>query len=145
VNIQHRLDIAAPPSRVWDLTIDVEALPDHTPTMTEVTRLDTAPLTVGSTVRIKQPAQRSKIWTVTEFEPTKRFSWTTRSAGTTMSASHDLVETPNGTTNTLTVDIDGRLAPLIGALLRRPIRKAIAIENRALKAAAEAPLQVTEP
>jgi len=62
-----------------------------------------------------------------------------------MSASHDLVETPNGTTNTLTVDIDGRLAPLIGALLRRPIRKAIAIENRALKAAAEAPLQVTEP
>lgn len=145
MNIQHRLDIAAPPSRVWDLTIDVEALPDHTPTMTEVTRLDTAPLTVGSTVRIKQPAQRSKIWTVTEFEPTKRFSWTTRSAGTTMSASHDLVETPNGTTNTLTVDIDGRLAPLIGALLRRPIRKAIAIENRALKAAAEAPLQVTEP
>jgi carbon monoxide dehydrogenase subunit G len=141
MNLQHSLHIDAPPTRVWEVTVDVEALPDHTPTMTDVTKLDPGPLTVGSTVRIKQPAQRSKVWTVTEFEPLKRFSWTTKSAGTTMTASHDLVETPNGTTNTLTVDIEGRLAPMVGALVGRPIRRAIAIENRALKTAAESPVQ----
>lgn len=141
MKLRHSLDIDAPPSRVWEVTVDVEALPDHTPTMTDVTKLDPGPLTVGSTVRIKQPAQRSKVWTVTEFEPSKRFSWTTRSAGTTMTASHDLVETPNGTTNTLSVDIEGRLAALVGALVGRPIRRAMAIENSALKAAAERSIQ----
>ena len=141
MNLRHSLHIDAPPTRVWEFTVDVEALPDHTRTMTDVTKLGPGPLTVGSTVRIKQPAQRSKVWTVTEFEPSKRFSWTTKSAGTTMTASHDLVETPNGTTNTLSVDLEGRLAPLVGALVGRPIRRAIAIENRALKTAAESPVQ----
>lgn len=137
MKIQHSLEIAAPPSRVWDHTIDVEALPDLTPTMTDVMLLDPGPLAIGSTVRIKQPAQRAKVWTVTEFEPNKRFTWTIKSAGTVMTASHNLIETPSGTTNTLTVDIEGRLAPLIGALIRRPIRKALAAENNGLKAAAE--------
>lgn len=134
---QHRLHIAASPAQVWDVTIDVEALPDHTATMTDVTKLEPGPLEVGSTVRIKQPAQRSKVWTVTELEDSKRFSWATGSAALTMIARHDLVETTNGTTNTLTVDIEGRLAPVIGMLLRRPITKALAIENQAIKAAAE--------
>lgn len=137
MRIQHILDIAAPPSTVWELTIDVESLPDHTPTMTDVTLLDPSPLKVGSTVRIKQPAQRAKVWTVTELEPNKRFTWATKSAGTVMTASHNLLETPSGTTNTLTVDIEGRLAPLIGTLIRRPIRKALATENNGFKAAAE--------
>lgn len=137
MRIQHSLDIAAPPSRVWELTIDVEALPNHTPTMTDVTLLDPTPLTVGSTVRIKQPAQRAKVWTITELEPNKRFTWTTKSAGTVMTATHNLIETPTGTTNTLTVDIEGRLPALLGALIRRPIRKALATENNGFKAAAE--------
>lgn len=137
MKLQHQLDIAAPPSRVWELTIDVESLPDHTPSMTSVELLDPAPLAVGSTVRIKQPAQAAKVWTVTELVPDQRFSWTTRSAGVTMTASHLLVETPNGTSNTLTVDMEGRFAWVIGALIRRPIQKAIAAENHGFKAAAE--------
>ena len=137
MRIQDTLDIAAPPERVWKITIDVEALPEHTPTMTSVTLLDPTPLALGSTVRIKQPAQRAKVWTVTEFEPDKQFSWSTRSTLIAMTARHDLVETPTGTRNTLTVELDGRFAPLVGALVRPAIRKAIATENRALKTVAE--------
>lgn len=144
MRIQHSLDIAAPPSRVWEVTIDVEALPDLTPTMTDVELLDPAPLAVGSTVRIKQPAQRAKVWTITDLRPGERFSWATRSAGVAMTASHDLVKTSTGTTNTLTVDIDGRFARVVGALVRRPILKAITTENQALKAAAERPLPLAE-
>lgn len=137
MRIQHRLDIAAAPNRVWELTTNVEALPDCTPTMTEVVLLEPGPLEVGSTARIKQPAQRAKVWTVTELEPERRFTWTTRSLATTMTASHELTETPEGTANTLAVDIDGRLAPLIGALLQRPLLRAITMENHGIKAAAE--------
>lgn len=137
MKIQHTLDIAAPPTRVWDITIDVEALPEHTPTMTSVTMLDPPPLTVGSTVRIKQPAQRAKVWTITELVADKRFSWTTKSRGMTMTARHDLVETKTGTQCTLTVDVDGPVAPLVGPLVRPAIRKALAVENAALKSVAE--------
>jgi uncharacterized protein YndB with AHSA1/START domain len=137
MRIQHHIDIDAPRSRVWELTVDVEALPDHTPTMTNVERLELAPLAIGSKVRIKQPAQRAKIWTITEFDGPSRFSWTTTSAGTTMTASHDLVETSTGTRNTLSVDMSGPLGAVFGALVRRQIKKALATENGAFKAAAE--------
>jgi len=137
MRIEHHVDIAAPPSLVWELTVDVDALPDHTPTMTDVARLDQAPLAVGSRVRIKQPAQRAKVWTVTELDENRRFSWATRSTGTVMTASHDMVETSTGTTNTLTVDMDGPIGAVIGALVRRQVKKAIATENEAFKAVAE--------
>lgn len=137
MRIQHRIEIAAPPSRVWEHTVDVEALPDHTPTMTYVVRLDRAPLVVGSRVRIKQPAQRAKIWTITELDENRRFSWATRSTGTVMTASHDLAESATGTTNTLTVDMAGPLGGVIGALVRRQIRRALSTENEACKASAE--------
>lgn len=137
MRIQHQIDIAAPPSRVWELTVDVEVLPDHTPTMTKVERLEQAPLAIGSTVRIKQPAQRAKIWTITEFDENSRFSWTTRSTGTIMTASHDLAETSTGTANTLTVDMNGPLGAVFGVLVRRQIQKVLATENNAFKMAAE--------
>jgi carbon monoxide dehydrogenase subunit G len=139
MRIQHQIDIAASPSRVWELTVDVEALPDHTPTMTKVDRLEQAPLAIGSKVRIKQPAQRAKIWTITELDDNRRFSWTTRSTGTAMTASHDLAETSTGTTNTLTVEMNGPLGAVFGVLVRRQIQKALATENRAFKTAAETP------
>lgn len=137
MRIQHSLEIDAPPSRVWELTVDVEALPDLTPTLTDVARLDQGPLGIGSTVRIKQPAQRAKIWTVTEFDENRRFSWTTRSAGTVMTGRHELAETPTGTTNTLTVEMTGPIGSLVGTLVRRQIRTAIITENESFKAAAE--------
>ncbi len=137
MRVQHQITIAAPPSRVWVATVDVEALPEYTPTMTEVVRLDQTPLAVGSKVRIKQPLQRAKIWTVTELDENRRFSWTTRSAGTVMSATHDIVQTSTGTTNTLSVDMTGPLGTVLGALIRRQIAKALATENTGLKTAAE--------
>jgi carbon monoxide dehydrogenase subunit G len=137
MRIQHQIDIAAPPSRVWELTVDVEALPDHTPTMTTVERLEQAPLKIRSQVRIKQPAQRSKIWTITEYDEMHRFSWTTKSTGTTTTASHELIETPTGTSNTLTVEMTGPLGAVFGTLARRQIQKALATENAAFKTAAE--------
>lgn len=136
MRIEHSIEIDAPIERVWELTLDVEAWPEHSPSMTSVELLDDG-LLVGSRARVKQPARGAKVWTVTALVPRKRFTWTTKSMGTVMTASHHLAETADGTTNTLTIDIEGALAPVIGFLLRRPIRGAITKENEGFKAWAE--------
>ncbi|HRE03530.1 MAG TPA: SRPBCC family protein, partial [Ilumatobacteraceae bacterium] len=67
--------IAAPAAVVWNLTIDVANWPSVTPTMTSVERLDDGPFGIGSKARVKQPMQRPTTWTVTEFDPERRFAW----------------------------------------------------------------------
>ncbi len=138
MKISDTVQIAAPIDRVWDVTIDVEAWPQHTSTITSVDLLGDRPLAVGSSARLKQPAQRAKVWTVTVLEPNARFEWASSVAGQTMTARHELDRSDTGTTNTLTVELDGRLAPVLGVLIGRPIRKALAIENAGIKRAAEA-------
>jgi len=137
MRIDNTIEIEAPVDRVWELTLDVESWPHHTPTMTMITRLDSSPLAVGSEVRIKQPAQRARVWTVAAVEPGKLFAWTARVMGTTMTGAHALAPSPTGTTQTLTIDIKGPLSRSVGALLRRSISKALATENRGFKEAAE--------
>ncbi|MHC4973100.1 MAG: SRPBCC family protein [Planctomycetota bacterium] len=137
MRIKHSIEIAAPVARVWKLTLDVEKWPDLTPTITRIEWLSEPPVRVGCQARIKQPGQRAKIWTVTEFEPERCFTWATRSLGLTMTGSHRLAASDAGTTNLLSIDLEGPLAPLVGALFRRPILKAIATENEGFKAAAE--------
>jgi hypothetical protein len=105
--------------------------------MTSVELLDPAPLAVGSRARIKQPLQRAKVWTVDVLEPETSFYWSTTWLGVTMSASHDLEATTTGTTNTLSVDFEGRGARLMGLLLGRPVQRAIAKENHGLKSTVE--------
>lgn len=138
MKIENSVEIEAPIDRVWEITLDVEDWPNHTPTMTSIKRIDPdGPLKVGSEVRIKQPGQRAKTWTVTALDLRSRFAWSARFMGTTMTANHYLKASGEGTTNTLRVDIEGRIAPLVGAMIARPIRKAIETENHGLKAAAE--------
>lgn len=136
--IENSIEIAAPLSRVWDLTVDVESWPRHTPTVTSVERLDDGPLAVGSVARIKQPGQRVKRWAVTALEPQRRFAWATRTLGATMTGSHLLAESAAGTTNTLVIDIEGPLARVVTALAGPSIRTALRTENQGFKSAAEA-------
>jgi len=145
MRIENAIEIDAPIERLWDLTLDVESWPDHTPTMTSIERLDDEPLAVGSAVRIKQPAQRERVWTVTELEPGRLFAWSARTMGTTMTATHAINPNGAGTTQTLSVDIEGRLSRVVGALIGRPIAKAITTENLGFKSAAEQPDDNRQP
>ena len=139
MKIQHALEIDAPLDRVWALTVGVEDWPILTPTVTSVKRLDDGALRVGSRVRLKQPGQPARVWTVTALEPQRRFAWSTELLGTTMTGVHELAATGNGTKNTLRVELTGWSSSLLGILLRAPIAKAIAKENEGFKTAAESP------
>jgi uncharacterized membrane protein len=131
------LTIAAPVERVWALTLDIESWPSLTPTMREVKRLDDGPLRVGSRARVRQPAQRAAIWTVTDLQQGESFVWETRVLGLRMIGGHRLVPVASGCQNTLTVDLEGHGAGLIKALLRSQIRRAITTENEGFRRAAE--------
>ena len=137
MRIEHVQEINVPAGIVWKHTVDVESLPSITPTISKVERLDDGPLGVGSEVRIKQPGQRDRVWTVTEFQPEQRFAWSTKAMGMTMTGTHELNDAHAGTSNTLAIDLTGPLASVMGPLLKRPLRKALATENQGLKTTAE--------
>jgi uncharacterized membrane protein len=138
VKVEHALEIEASLDRLWALTVAIEDLPEFTPTVTSVERLDDGPLRVGSRARLKQPGQPPRVWTVTALEPRRRFEWSTRLLGITMTGVHELAATDLGTRNVLRVELSGWASSVVGVLLRAPIGRAIARENEGLRMAAEA-------
>jgi uncharacterized membrane protein len=137
MDITSDLTIDAPVEVVWGLTVDVEAWPATTPTMTSVERLDEGPLRVGSRARVVQPMQRPRVWTVTELVPEERFVWEAAMGPLTMRATHRLTAEGPRCRNLLRVDVSGVGSRLFRGLAGGRIRKAITTENEGFKAAAE--------
>lgn len=139
MDIKDTLEIAAPVDEVWALTADIESWPATTPTITSLERLDEGPLGVGSKARIKQPGMRPAVWTVTAFEPNRRFAWETKLATVTLRGTHELASTDAGCRNTLSIELAGLGSGLLAALAGSRLRKAITTENLGFKRAAESP------
>jgi uncharacterized membrane protein len=138
MRIDHELTIEAPADTVWALTRDVERWPALTPTITAVERLDDGPIGVGSRARLHQPGQRPTVWTVTAFEPARRFAWQATVLGVRMEAGHEIVPTDGGCRNRLSLDLHGRSGGLLGRLAGRRLARTIAVENEGFKRHAEA-------
>jgi hypothetical protein len=138
MRLESHAEIRASPQSVWELTQDIENWPVVTPTITTVERLDTGPLRLGSTARIKQPGQRPAVWTVTAIDPPRRFAWAAKVFTITMTGTHQIETTPDGSRNNLSIDLTGFASKLVGQLLRRRLQKAIDTENEGFKRAAEA-------
>ena len=138
MEFSHSQWINAPLEQVWAVTLDVDRLPDLSPTtVVEVQRLNGAPLEVGHQVRIKQPRQPARIWTVHEVVAPRRFVWATSAGPLTMVAIHDLLEDDSRTLNTLVLDLSGPGSGLIGTLAGRSIHRALVNENAGFKRVCE--------
>jgi len=61
--------IDAPIDIVWSVLVDVERMPEWTPSMQSVHLLEGPALRRGSRVRIKQPRLAASTWTVDLFDP----------------------------------------------------------------------------
>jgi carbon monoxide dehydrogenase subunit G len=134
----HRTDVAAPPAAVWAVTVDLEGLPSVTPTMSEVERLDVGPLRIGSRVKVRQPAQPARVWTVVDLDEPWRFAWTTSVGGSLrMVATHAIEPHGTGTRTTLRLELLGRGSTVLGRVLGRSFAKALALENDGIRRAAE--------
>jgi uncharacterized membrane protein len=137
MTITDTLTIHAPADVVWALTEQVERWPELTPTMTKVERLDGGPLRVGSRARIAQPGLGSRTWTVVELDAPRRFAWQTRLGTVTMVGGHLVEPTAEGSRNTLTVELSGPGAGLLGRLARKKLAAAIHTENEGFRRGAE--------
>ncbi len=130
----HAIDIAAPPSRVWEVWMDLERWPEWTTSMRSLERLDPAPLALGHALRIHQPRVAPLVWRVTELVPGKRFTWESRSLGIHSVATHELEALPGGGARVrLSVRQTGWLAILLRGWLEGLTRRYVALEAAGLK------------
>ncbi|MFI0482021.1 SRPBCC family protein [Actinomadura sp. 9N215] len=139
MHFEFSVDIDATPETVWNLLKDVERWPDMTASINRVEPLD-KPIALSSRARVHQPKLRAAIWTVTEFEENKTFTWESRSAGVTTTAAHEIVPKPDGTVSVhLTLDQKGPMAPILSLFTGHLARRYVTMEANGLKSKAEHP------
>lgn len=137
MHIEERIDIAAPPARVWAVLSDVARWPEWTPTVDTLEVLDPGPFQVGQRARLKQPGYQAAVWTVRTIDGGRAFTWDSRSLGMHVFANHLIEATPSGSHVTLSIDVGGSTAWLFGWLVARASYRFLPQETAALKRESE--------
>jgi uncharacterized protein YndB with AHSA1/START domain len=130
------IDVAAPAQRVFDIYAAVERWPDWTTSVTSVERLDPGPLRVGSRIRIRQSRLPVAVWEVTDFVPSRSFTWIARGPGVVTTGRHEVMPAGGEGHVEVTASLEqaGLLGPLLGLLTRRLTNRYLRTEVRGLKA-----------
>jgi uncharacterized membrane protein len=132
------IEIEAPQQRVWDVLTDLEAWPRRIETVDVVELLTPAPIGVGSRARLKQPKLPEGTWEVTAWDAPTWFEWRQKSGGVTSVADHRVAGLGEGRSRlSLSLEMRGLLAPLVGRLSSRMVDRYMGLEARGIKQAAE--------
>ena len=134
---QIALKIEAPPERVWEVMTKVELWPEWTESVSDVKRLDSGPLRVGSRVRIKQPKFLPAVWEVTKLDPSRSFTWVMRRPGIVATAKHRVQRSGKGSHAELSVEYTGFLGTLIARLFADITHRYLMFEAAGLKQRSE--------
>jgi uncharacterized membrane protein len=111
------ISIDASAHQVWTVMSDVERWSTWTASITSVERLDPGPFRVGSRARVRHPRLPTVVWTVTDLQPDRSFTWQVVSPGVTSIAEHSIAPGPgNLVTVTLSIRQTGLLGPLFAWL-----------------------------
>jgi uncharacterized membrane protein len=130
-------EVAAPVERVWSVFMDVERWPRWTASIRGIERLTPGPLKLSSRVRIRQPRFPPAIWTVTDYQDRKGFTWTSRSPGVVVTATHSVAPSANGSRVELLLEFSGPLGGLLAALTRGITERYLSLEINGLKRESE--------
>jgi uncharacterized membrane protein len=134
-----QVDIDAGAEVVWRVLADVESWPKWTASVSSVEWLQGGGVAVGSSARVVQPKLKAAVYTVTECEPGKSFTWEMKAAGVTVRAGHELEDLGGGRTRmVLSVEQTGVLSGPIEVVYGKRARQYVAMEAEGLKKAAEA-------
>ena len=132
------VEVAAPVERVWEVLSDIDRWSEWTESVTSARRLDEGPLRTGSRAELSQPRIPKGVWTVTDVEPGRSFTWEQSGPGVRTTAHHRLEPLPDGGTRVhLVVEQSGWLGNLVGRLYARLTDRYLATESAGLKARAE--------
>jgi len=109
--------VAAPPSAVWQVLIDLKAWPRWGPTVSGAELTDSDELALGVHGRVFTPVGVPLPFTITEFEPGRRWAW--RVAGVPATA-HGVDPVESGTRVWMSAPVlAAPYAPVLGIALRR--------------------------
>lgn len=127
--ISRTVHIEAPPAKVWTAMVDIERWPEWASYMQSLRRQDEGPFGVGSRVKVTPKGLPGSIWTVTEYDEGKSYTWETALAsGVKMAGGHFVVADGAGTKATLWLQASGAigtlLSPALGLVFRRNTRLA---------------------
>ena len=131
------IDVAAPPSRVWEIVRDVERWHEWTASITSIKRVDQGPLRPGSRAYVTQPKIPPNTFQVTSLEEGRGFDWESRSPGIRGVGHHWIEPTATGSRVTLGVNFRGPLAWIVRLLYGRLTQRYIEMEAAGLKRRAE--------
>lgn len=139
MRFQTQVDVDADPETVWRVLIDVESWPKWTASMTSVQRLQGGEFGVGSSARVVQPKLKAAVYTVTECEAGRSFTWEMKTTGVQVRAGHLIEDLGGGRARvTLSVEQSGPLSGIVDVLFGKRTRQYVAMETEGLKKAAEA-------
>jgi uncharacterized protein YndB with AHSA1/START domain len=130
-------DIHADPRTVWTLLTELERWPEWTASTEQVTRLDAGMLRVGSRARVRQPKGRPRVWTVTELDAERSFTWTATSTGMRLTGGHTITPITLGVHAGVSFEVAGPLAWLGSSIAGARIRHYVDLEAEGLKRSAE--------
>ena len=125
------VSIDAPVQLVWDTMTDVEEWPRWASYMSTLRKQDRAPFALGSRVRVVPKGMPGSVWTVTEYESPRSYTWSTQVApGLGLVAGHVLQPKDGGTIATFSLATSGLLgavlSPALSIVFRRNTRLATA-------------------
>jgi uncharacterized protein YndB with AHSA1/START domain len=133
------IDINAPPARVYTIMSDVERWHEWTASIRRVTRRGTGPLAVGQRAIVRQPRFPPALWTVTDVEPGRSFTWVSTAPALRVTATHRVEATPTGSRATLSLNYEGFFGELIARWTRGITTRYVAMEAAGLKRRSEEP------
>ena len=138
--------IDAPADIIWSRMIDVERWHETTASVTAIQRLDQGPFQVGSSARVKQPKIPTVVWTVSDLQPQREFTWETPAPGFNTIGRHAMTPTGDGRyTLTLGIDRTGPLAWLVDRLTATITRTYVDMEAAGMKRVCEAEARAAIP
>ena len=127
------VQVAAPPDRVWQVMIDVERWSEWTRSVTSIKRLEAGPFTIGSRARVLQPKLFPAVWTVTEINLGRSFTWVSHMPGLAIIGYHAVEAVEQGSRVTLSIRFEGLFSGIAARVFRKLNEEYLSMEAQGLK------------
>ncbi len=146
IYVERTIEIEAPPEVVWKVMIDVEKWPEWTRSMRKVEVMGDAPFGKGSSARVAARMTPRAVWTVTEFEENRSFTWEAKTANSVAVAEHVIEPVETGSSVTLSVTVTGSwIVKVAGPVMAIAIRRSVRQEAEGLKRRSEEMAKAATP